>query len=332
MKRKTTDRQFERLTAKLLKSKKFGYAAIVLVLWFLLSVFAVSDVGDGDTAELQLSRMEAGSPPADPLKVRVCSWNVKNYNVSNRYVKGKWREYPKPEEEKAQLRKVVAALKPDVLLIQEMGDMAFLDELRADLAREGVVYPYCAVTKYNSPSRLAIMSKIRPGRFMDFSSVKIEVQGENRMSPRGALGAEFESGGVKWCAFALHLKSKQGARKRDEAFIPFRFAEIRGIDEAVFDAVGADAAAVIAGDFNDEPSAALLRNFKKMPFRLVESVPEGGGRAYTYYWQKGDTHYLYDFFLATPGIQKYIIGSKIGWHLDASDHRPVYIDLDFGAL
>lgn len=316
---------------RLLKSKKFGSAALVLVLWILLSVFTVSNIDGGGSAELQLSRMEAGAPSADPLKVRVCSWNVKNYNVSNRYVKGKWREYPKPEAEKAQLRKVVAALKPDVLLIQEMGDLAFLDELRGDLAREGVVYPYCAVTKHNSPSRLAIMSKIKPLRFMDFNSIKIEVQGENRMSPRGTLGAEFESGGVRWSAFAVHLKSKQGARKRDEAFIPFRFAEIRGIDGAVFNAVGADAAALIAGDFNDEPSSALLRNFKKMPFRLVDSLPEGGGKAYTYYWQKGDIHYLYDFFLATPDMRKYISGSKIGWHLDASDHRPVYVDLDFGA-
>lgn len=86
---------------------------------------------------------------------------------------------PKPEAEKTALRKSLAAINADVLLIDEMGDAAFLRELRDDLAKfEGLVYEYTATTRYDSPSRVAIMSRIKPEKFVDCCDIKFEFKGD----------------------------------------------------------------------------------------------------------------------------------------------------------
>lgn len=113
-----------------------------------------------------------------------------------------------------------------------MGDIAFLSELRDDLSKDGLRYDFIATTRYDSPSRLAIMSRIRPLKFVDCCDIKFEFKGDNRFSPRGTLGAKFSVEGVECTLLAVHLKSAQGARKSDEKFIPFCFAELRAIDQA----------------------------------------------------------------------------------------------------
>ena len=65
--------------------------------------------------------------------VRVATYNVRNYLEVNRWVDGKYRKhFPKPEAKKEAVRKVLLEVRPDILVIQEMGVGPYLSELQAD--------------------------------------------------------------------------------------------------------------------------------------------------------------------------------------------------------
>lgn len=312
--------------------KRAAQFAAVVLLWVLWSLFS-PDFDGGQPAD-----QPAPIPPSEvPVRtssvaegrVRVCTWNVRNYSVAGRKIGGKYVQSPKPEAEKTALRKSLAAINADVLLIDEMGDAAFLRELRDDLAKfEGLVYEYTATTRYDSPSRVAIMSRIKPEKFVDCCDIKFEFKGDNRFSPRGTLGACFDVRGVKWYAFAVHLKSPLGARKSDEKFTPFRFAELRAISARIKSETGGCKNVIVAGDFNQEPSDALLRNIRGM---VLVPQSDDDGREYTYFWSKKNIFYRYDFFLFSKPMLPFLSGAAAVWKRggDASDHRPVYVDLDF---
>ena len=96
--------------------------------------------------------------------VRIATYNVRNYLVMDRHVGAVWRpSYPKPESEKSMVREVIRDIRPDILVLQEMGSLDFLEELRADLNQDGVHYPYAIHMDGPDPDRhVAILSMISP--------------------------------------------------------------------------------------------------------------------------------------------------------------------------
>ena len=71
--------------------------------------------------------------------LRVATYNLNNYLIMDRIVDGRWRPaYPKPESEKTSIRQVIKRTYADILLLQEIGSLALLEELRDDLALEGI--------------------------------------------------------------------------------------------------------------------------------------------------------------------------------------------------
>ena len=267
---------------------------------------------------------------APSQRLRVCSWNVHNYNVSNRRVNGVWRAYPKPESERDAVCAALKAIDADVVLLQEMGDKTYLEDLLARLRKAGVNYAFAAVAKFDSPSRLAILSKIAPRKVFDFSDTAFFFDGQNKYSPRGALGVEIRAANLQLYAFSVHLKSKVNAKKSDEKFTPFRHAELRAISARIRSVAKKGSKILVAGDFNDEPAKPLLRNAKT--FELVEQA-DSRGLAYTYHWAKRELLFRYDFFLAAnlrpPEISKAFVVSGTQ---NASDHRPIYVDIKLEEL
>src|SRR3954469_10930577 len=76
----------------------------------------------------------------------VATYNIENYGPADRMTEAGYRkDYPKPETEKQALRTVIRALNADILVLQEMGGPAYLDELRRDLKTEGLDYPHFAL-------------------------------------------------------------------------------------------------------------------------------------------------------------------------------------------
>src|ERR1044071_2771080 len=91
----------------------------------------------------------------------IATYNLENYGPADRMTDAGYRkDYPKPEAEKRALRAVIRGLHADVLVVQEMGDRPYLDELRRDLKTEGCDYPFAELaTAADADRRVAMLAK-----------------------------------------------------------------------------------------------------------------------------------------------------------------------------
>lgn len=291
----------------------------------VLSVFVFRDTDDFSILEGDpLSEVE----PKRAAEVRVCTWNLRNYGVARHFAGGKWREHPKPESERAAIRSILRRIDADIVVLEEMQDRAFLMDLRNSLHSEGLSYKYWAIGKNEAPMRVAILSKLEPEKFVDRSLLIFAYGGDFRASPRGTVGAVYKCGNVEWSVYGFHLKSKYGSKKGDGGFAPFRAAEL----SAALSEMSHSRPALLCGDFNDEPSE-ILKTLSGFGFRLVEQS-DAEGLAYSYFWAKKNRRFVYDCFYANAKMEPFIRGRARVFgseSLSSSDHRPVYVDLDFSS-
>lgn len=262
--------------------------------------------------------------------VRVCVWNVKSYLDTYRFKDGARTKGPKPESEKAEIIRVLSGINPDVLGLSEIGGRPALLEFAEMLEEAGLDYPHKAVSD-DSPEypQCAILSKIPFEHVERAGTGAFEYFGQKARSPRGLLAARFNTLGTEWVFGALHLKSRFGARKRDPEFSKFRVLECREIAKFARRAAGDGAQAVIGGDFNDEPGDAAVLELESSGLKVMPCA----GEPTTYFWKKGGSGHRFDFFMATPEILEASGPSRsTGIIRGASDHAPVYADLDFSKL
>ncbi|MEM7790965.1 MAG: hypothetical protein AAF546_06170, partial [Verrucomicrobiota bacterium] len=150
--------------------------------------------------------------------LRIATFNLDNYLVMDRYVDGVWRpNYPKPEKEKAELRKVVLDVRPDILFLQEMGELAFLEEFRSDLSLFGLHYPYLIHMEGPDPTRhLSVLSMLPPSDVIKHRDLDFKYFDQRELVKRGMLEVTFElPDGEFFKAFGLHLKSRYTGNKED---------------------------------------------------------------------------------------------------------------------
>ena len=273
--------------------------------------------------------------------VRVATFNLRNYLVCDRSVEGVWRrEYPKPEKEKAAVRAILAKTKPDVLALQEIGPLPFLNELRQDLRTEGLHYPHHAWVEAEDEVRhLAVLSKIPIVETRRHLDLDFKYFDERENIRRGLLEVIFETNGVRWSLFVVHLKSKWTERKDDFEAAVWRTGEARAARDFIKKTYppASSPRYLVTGDFNDHRDSAPLRRFLKSgDTQLTSIVPaaDSRGEVWTHYWKKRDLYSRVDFFLASPAMLQ-AVKAKSGLVVDlpetalASDHRMVQLDLSF---
>ncbi len=258
----------------------------------------------------------------------------------DRSVDGIWRKsYPKPESEKAVVRRVIKHTAPDILALQEIGPMPFLKELKADLAQEGVEYPYSVHMQGDDSVRhIAVLSKIAPTEIVRHRDLKIGYQNKTELVKRGMLELSFErSNGDRFKLFVVHLKSRRTNVKTDLQSQRRRTSEAeacrdriikRTLDIGITDFI-------IAGDFNDHPESAPLRRFyQRGGLELGTLVPASdlSGDRWTHYYRKEVVYSLVDGFIVSNSFFPKIENNRghivdIPDVLKGSDHRMVYVDL-----
>ncbi len=307
-------RPFRRFSKK--RATTIAMVAVLWLFWWLFAPIAKnSSIEDSEFAKPEFTR--------DVL--RICTWNVHNYNVSSRRVRGNWINYPKPENERNEIASILSKIDADVVLLQEMGDITYLKDLCERLKNMGKGYPYAFVSVNDVPSRLAILSKVKPEKVFDFSDTRIRVKGEPLHSPRGTLGIKINVKGKEFYAFSIHLKSKVNAKKKDENFMPFRFAELRAIGKRVNSVINDNSMLIYGGDFNDEPTPRFLRNLGDV--NVVKQADKFGD-VYTYHWRKKNIFFKYDYFVVSPKLAELIKNNAVVVGKSyASDHRAVYVDI-----
>lgn len=274
--------------------------------------------------------------------VRVATFNLDNYLVMNRHVDGKWRpSYPKPESEKSAIRQAILSVKPDVLILQEMGDVAFLEELRADLMHEGRHYTYAVHFEAEDEERhLAVLSSLPPQNVQKHTDLDFKYFDRREKVKRGLLEMTFalpDESGFK--LFAVHLKSRWTVDKLDPQSELRRTKEAEACRERIIERT-ADLGVTrycVAGDFNADPNSAAMRRFyKRGQLRIGGRVPafDSRGHVWTHFYRKHSVYSTVDGFVASPAMMKSITdGVGRIWEppngQSGSDHRLVYMDVEY---
>ncbi len=283
------------------------------------------------------------SPFANGAEVRVATLNLENYLVQDRWVEGRWRpDHPKPESEKDAIRRAISEINPDILALQEMGPAPFLLEFKRDLSDDGLDYPHAILLEADDPNRhLAVLSRIKPVEVIRHTDPDFPYEGERLRIKRGLLEVVFPAGDREeqtWSLFVVHLKSRWSDVDSDPKSSERRTKEAQAARNRLLERYPeGEGLYLIAGDFNDHRSSAPLRRFLQRGAveisRMVESY-DSRREKWTYHYEKFDVYERVDFFLASRQLFPLIKdgAGTIFDHLyvrQGSDHRPLYIDLDF---
>lgn len=270
----------------------------------------------------------------------VATFNVRNYLVEDRVVDGRWRpEYPKPEIERDAVRAVITRHRPDVLVLQEMGDGPFLEELRRDLKADGLVYRHAHLVRGADESRhLALLSQV-PFRVVPPADIDFKYFEGRLPLKRGYLEAHFHTAGQPWVLFGVHLKSRYTDDSRDPESARRRTREAQTLRDYIREQFPPESGPsyLVVGDFNDTRGQAPIRRFLEVSDTvLTEAVPavDSRGESWTHYYRREDVYSRVDFILASPAmLQRYVPES--GRVVDdpealvASDHRMVLATFRF---
>jgi len=282
------------------------------------------------------------SSVATATVVRVATYNVENYLLTDLVTEHGWRpSYPKPEKSKEALRAAIAAVNPDVLALQEMGDEPFLKELQRDLRIEGIYYPYAYVLSAEDENRhVAVLSRLPFAELHGHTDLSFPYFGEREKVKRGLLEIVFETEGERWALFVVHLKSKWTERRDDPQAALKRTGEATAARNRILqrhDPAGG-ALYLIAGDFNDTRDTPPLRRFlQRGNLRISSILPAADSRGHTWTqnWERQNLYSRIDFLLPSPALFERVLDGR-GYVYDApgsevaSDHRMVWADLRFG--
>lgn len=273
--------------------------------------------------------------------VRVATYNLGNYLIGDRWVEGRYvKMYPKPEIEKEALRDIIRRVKPDILVMQEMGGELFLKELQADLKKEGEDYPHRYLGQGPDDTRcMAVLSKEPFVEAVMHSGLEYRFLNKNAAVRRGLLELRFKTEGVEWGLFGVHLKSRRWNKPQDYESLKQRIGEATAIRDKIKARYPdlSKAYYLILGDFNDNPKSKALGRFLKMgQTRLAVPLPaeDSRGEVWTHYREGYGVYSQIDFLLVSPPLLERVKFKK-GWVADgenalkASDHRMVYGDVVF---
>lgn len=276
--------------------------------------------------------------------VRLATWNVRNYTITDRLTENGWRpNFPKPENEKRVLRRILTTVRPDVLAIQEIGGEEFLRELQRDLEREGLDYPYATVLEGPDEQRaLAFLSKLPFDEVWMHDDLTVRVNRDRLPHSRGVLGVTFVTEGQRWSVVNLHLKSRRTTRQDDPGGEIKRTAEAQVARDLLRRRFppGEGDWYVVAGDLNDYPRSSAVRRLLQVSdttLTIAMEAADSRGETWTHLFRGEDLYSRVDYLLASPAMYEAFREPTGVLHdppdyFTASDHRLVYIDLDFAEV
>jgi endonuclease/exonuclease/phosphatase family metal-dependent hydrolase len=267
------------------------------------------------------------------------TYNVENYTAADRMTEAGYRkDYPKPEQEKQALRVVIHALNADVLVLEEMGTAAYLDELQRDLKAEGLDYSYAVLLEGPDPDRhVALLARRPPKSVRQYSALEFTYFNAPEKVKRGLLEVTFATAEGDVTLFAVHLKSRLTDRPDDPQSTIRRIGEATAVRDAVLRRFPDPSSAhfLILGDCNDTKESKALQRLAKRgqtDIGLLLPAADARGETWTHAYRKEDSYSRIDHILVSPGLLAAVVDGAA--HIydgpgvrEASDHRPVMVTL-----
>jgi endonuclease/exonuclease/phosphatase family metal-dependent hydrolase len=271
----------------------------------------------------------------------IATYNLENYGSADRMTEQGYRQdYPKPEREKQSLRRVIVALDADVLVLQEIGSAAYLDELRRDLKRDGVDYPHAVLLDGPDADRhVGLLSKRAPVSVVQHRDLPFAYKGAMEKVKRGVLEVHFATDAGDLALFAVHLKSQYTDRADDPRSLQRRTAEAVAVRDLLLNRCPHPDTTrfLVLGDFNDNRISAALRRIEARGNTTISQLlpaADSRGETWTHAYRKEDSYSRLDHILVSPALWPEVAGGRASIFdgagvADASDHRPVRVTLVF---
>jgi endonuclease/exonuclease/phosphatase family metal-dependent hydrolase len=278
---------------------------------------------------------------ASAESLTIATYNLENYGAADRMTPDGYRtNYPKPETQKSALRKVIKALNADVLVVQEVGPRAYLLELQRDLRREGVDYSYVELVEAGDDERhVGILSRRALAEVVRHTELRFRYFGASEQVKRGLLEVRIDTRAGPVTIFGVHLKSRFTDRADDPMSGSRRTGEATAIRDAILQRFPNPAKErfVVLGDFNDEKASKPLQRFlQRGETKIAEllAAADSRGETWTHHYAKVDAYSRVDHVLVSAALKSAVHnGSATIFDgpdvLDASDHRPVLVRLEF---
>jgi endonuclease/exonuclease/phosphatase family metal-dependent hydrolase len=274
------------------------------------------------------------------------TFRVVTYNVENYLDRPTDSRHPKSAEAKAKVRESIRALKPDVLALQEMGNVSALLELRDSLKSEGLEFPYWEhVSGFDTNIHVAVLSKYPFAARRPRTNDTFLLSGRRFHVSRGFAEVDIRvNPNYSFTLITAHLKSKRPIPEADEAELRQEEAKVlrRIIDTDL--AANPRANLIVLGDFNntkDSPSTKTLIGRGKTKLtdtrpseRNGDNAPSENPRyeprtiAWTHYYGIEDSYSRIDYILLSPGMSREWVEKETyvltipNWGV-GSDHRPL---------
>ena len=277
--------------------------------------------------------------PAYGERLVVATYNVENYTLADRQTPDGFRPaYPKPEDAKRALRGVIRSLDADVLALQEMGGRAFLDELRRDLASEGMSYPHAEILEAgDEPRYVAVLSRRPFAAVVRHTDLTFRYLGAVEALKRGLLEVRFAVPDGELTLFVVHLKSRFTERKDDPQSALRRAGEAEAVRDRILARFPEPASApfLLVGDFNDGPASRPVRAvLRRGATEICSLLPaaDSRGETWTHRYRREDSYTRVDHIFVSKALAGRVGGGGARIHDgpgtgDASDHRPVRVEL-----
>jgi endonuclease/exonuclease/phosphatase family metal-dependent hydrolase len=289
------------------------------------------------------------SPALAADAFRVATYNVENYLDQPT----ESRSQPKSAVARAKVRESIQALNPDVLALEEMGQLSALMELRDSLKAEGLDFPYWElISGEDTNVHVAVLSKLPIVARRPHTNETFLLDGRRFRVSRGF--AELDIRAAPDFTFTLlvaHLKSRRAVPEADESEQRLQEAKVlrRIVDKNL--TVHPDARLVVLGDFNDvKDSDSTKEIIGHGSSKLVDTRPaeRNGDNApapntwfeprkitWTHYYGKEDTYSRIDYILLSRAMARFWDKTNTdvltlpNWGL-ASDHRPIVATFKIG--
>jgi endonuclease/exonuclease/phosphatase family metal-dependent hydrolase len=243
---------------------------------------------------------------------------------------------PKPEEEKAALVALCAAVAPDLLGVCEIGGRDDLADLQGRLRAAGVDLPHAEwVGAADLERHLALLSRFPVVASNHQTDLTYDENGGRLPFQRGVLDATVQvNPGYRLRLLGLHLKSKREVPEGDQALMRRHEAHLaRQHAERVLEA-DPSTNLVVYGDFNDTrneaPVRALQGDFGTEHYLRDIQLADRDGYRWTYYWRYADQYSRFDFVLVSRALYPEVLSDRCSiatspdW-FTASDHRPLVV-------